>query len=84
MRRILKVAACAAVAFGLMFVSTASSEAAWVNVRTVRHPLVVSRNVAVKTTTVVTTTKVVPRVVTTSKVIHTFHPGRYVSYRVRR
>jgi hypothetical protein len=59
MKRLLKVAAFAVVAFALMFVSTASSEAACVIVRNVRHPVVVSRAVVVKTTTVVTTTKVV-------------------------
>ena len=74
MKRLLKVAALAVVAFGMMFVSTASSQAAWVNVRNVRHPVVVSRKVVVKTTTVVTTTKVV----------RTAHPVRFGTYRWHR
>jgi hypothetical protein len=74
MKRLLKVAAFAVVAFGLMFVSTASSQAACVPVRYVRHPVVVSRKVVVKTTTVVTTTKVV----------RAAHPVRFVPVRVCR
>ncbi len=74
MKRLLKVAAFAVVAFGLMFVATASSEAACVTVRNVHHPVVVSRKVVVKTTTVVTTTKVV----------HAAHPVRFVRFRGHR
>ena len=74
MKKLLKVAAFAVVAFGLLFVSTASSEAACVTVRNVHRPVVVSRNVVVKTTTVVTTTKVV----------HAAHPVRFVAHRVYR
>jgi isoaspartyl peptidase/L-asparaginase-like protein (Ntn-hydrolase superfamily) len=74
MKRLLKVTVSAAVAFGLILVSTASSQAACVTVRHVRHPVVVSRKVVVKTTTVVTTTKVV----------HTARPVRFVAVRVHR
>ena len=74
MKRLLKVAAFAVVALGLMFVSTASSQAAWVTVRTVRHPVVVSRTVVVKTTTVVTT----------RRVVRAAHPVRFVTYRAHR
>lgn len=74
MKKLLKVAAFAVVALGLMFVSTASSQAACVTVRNVRHPVVVSRTVVVKTTTVVTTTKVV----------HAAHPVHFRPVCVRR
>ena len=70
MKRLLRVAALALVAFGLTFVSPVSSQAGCVVVRNVHHPVVVSNKVVVKTTTVV-------KAVTTTTVVHAGHRGHF-------